>query len=174
MAGLFLKNSGRLFLANNAQNWFIFDWNEGGTTANHWIRPSVNHNPFSSRQAQLRYVEERIFWDWDAQFPPGLGAVSPVVRRLGIRLHHHRRDSVTVRENLMRVYAAYEDDGRIVALSEIVEDGDERISVRIRPGDEGKVAELDVPQGFEESPFAELAERYRVDTGPGGPRFALR
>ncbi|SHG24797.1 hypothetical protein [Streptoalloteichus hindustanus] len=69
MAGVNIKQSGRLFLANGARKWYAFTWN-GSTLPSHWIRPSVNHNQFSARQAQLRYVEERVLWDANAQWPP--------------------------------------------------------------------------------------------------------
>ncbi|MFG2111129.1 hypothetical protein ACGFRB_00565 [Streptomyces sp. NPDC048718] len=87
----------------------------------------------------------------------------------------------------MRVYAAYDADGRIMALSEIVEDGERVTCVPlppgVGPGDERRegaggagVVELVVPDGFEKRPLRELAEAFRVDAGSGSgeARFTAR
>lgn len=74
----------------------------------------------------------------------------------------------------MRVYAAFRDDGQIIALAEIIEEGDERIGVRLLPGEDRKIAEFTVPPEYTGKPFAELATRYRVEDAPDGPRLARR
>ncbi|SHG24819.1 hypothetical protein [Streptoalloteichus hindustanus] len=74
----------------------------------------------------------------------------------------------------MRVHAAYQKDGRIVAIAEIVEDGDERLAVRLLPDDEHEVVEVEVPREFDDKPFAELVERFRVRSGPEGPTLTPR
>ncbi|MFG2223588.1 hypothetical protein [Streptomyces sp. NPDC048644] len=72
----------------------------------------------------------------------------------------------------MRVYAAYEPDGRIVALAEISESSaDGEPTMRILPYEQQKVAELEVPQGFEERPLAEIAAQYTVDSSSGEARL---
>ncbi|MFG2223587.1 hypothetical protein [Streptomyces sp. NPDC048644] len=73
MSDVYRVSYPNLFLANNATSWFIYEWKDAGAQPSHWARPSVGHTPFSSRQAQLRVVEERYFWDWDAARPPAWG-----------------------------------------------------------------------------------------------------
>lgn len=74
----------------------------------------------------------------------------------------------------MRVHAAFDEDGRIIALAEIVAEGDGRLGVRLVPGEDRTLAELTVPCECIGEPLAELAARYRVEDGPNGPRLALR
>ncbi|MFE6101154.1 hypothetical protein ACFVQ4_14415 [Streptomyces laurentii] len=74
----------------------------------------------------------------------------------------------------MRVYALYGKDGRIIALSEIVEDEkDGRVTAVLRGDLESKseAVELTVPEGFEKRPFRELAAAFRVEVGSDGARF---
>ncbi|MCP3822709.1 hypothetical protein NLX86_32885 [Streptomyces sp. A3M-1-3] len=72
----------------------------------------------------------------------------------------------------MRAYAAFREDGQIVALAEIIEEGDERIGVRLLPGEDSKIAELELPPEWTERPLAEMVARYRVEYAPDGHRLA--
>ena len=74
----------------------------------------------------------------------------------------------------MRVHAAYREDGQIVALAEIVEEGGERMGIRLMPGDDQKVAEFTVPADYADRPFAELVAHYRVEDAAEGPRLMRR
>ncbi|MBZ4318374.1 hypothetical protein [Streptomyces huiliensis] len=74
----------------------------------------------------------------------------------------------------MRVHASFDENGDIIALAEIVEEGDDRVGVRPVPGEDRKVAEFAVPDECVGKPLAELAARYRVEDASGGPRLARR
>ncbi|MFI0737460.1 hypothetical protein ACH4PU_04990 [Streptomyces sp. NPDC021100] len=72
MAGLEVKSSGLLFLGNGQQNNFAFDFGKVPPGSS-WIRPCVNHTSFSDRNAQLEYVSEFSFWDFNDPIPPFWG-----------------------------------------------------------------------------------------------------
>ncbi|KUM96752.1 hypothetical protein AQI88_09610 [Streptomyces cellostaticus] len=74
----------------------------------------------------------------------------------------------------MRVQAAFDEDGHIIALAEIVAEGDDRLGVRLVPCADRKLAELTVPGECVGEPLAELAARYRVEDAPEGARLILR
>ncbi|MFG2221660.1 hypothetical protein [Streptomyces sp. NPDC048644] len=74
----------------------------------------------------------------------------------------------------MRVEASFGKDGNIIALAEIVEEGDERVRIRLVPSDDRRIAELEVPPEYDGRPFAELAARFTVVEAPDGPKFAPR
>ncbi|ANP48714.1 hypothetical protein J2Z21_007139 [Streptomyces griseochromogenes] len=73
----------------------------------------------------------------------------------------------------MRVHAAFGADGHIIALAEIVAEGDDRLGIRLVPGEDRKLAELTVPGECVGRPLAELAARYRVEEAADGPRLTL-
>ncbi|MFH8972459.1 hypothetical protein [Streptomyces sp. NPDC017890] len=68
----------------------------------------------------------------------------------------------------MRVHAEFQEDGTIVALAEIIEEGDDRIGIRLHPSDGRKVAEFVVPPEYVDKPFSELVAQYRVREVPDG------
>ncbi|MFE5330321.1 hypothetical protein ACFRCG_28430 [Embleya sp. NPDC056575] len=72
---------------------------------------------------------------------------------------------------LMRVQASYGEDGSIIALAEIIEAGDDRVRVRLRPSEDRKIAELEVPPEYADRPFADLAARFKVTESPDGAAF---
>ncbi|MFI0737459.1 hypothetical protein ACH4PU_04985 [Streptomyces sp. NPDC021100] len=74
----------------------------------------------------------------------------------------------------MRVHAVFDENGDILALAEVVEEGDDRIGVRPVPGDDRKTAEFAVPDECVGKPLATLADRYRVEDASGGPRLTRR
>ncbi|MGK5641280.1 hypothetical protein ACSNOK_23630 [Streptomyces sp. URMC 126] len=74
----------------------------------------------------------------------------------------------------MRVHAAFDENGEILALAEIVEEGDDRVGVRLVPGDDREVADFTVPDDCAGKPFSELVARYRVDRGSKEPRLTRR
>ncbi|HET9380813.1 MAG TPA: hypothetical protein VFP69_08280 [Streptomyces sp.] len=70
------------------------------------------------------------------------------------------------------MHAEFQEDGTIVALAEIIEEGDDRLGVRLRPGDGRRVAELSVPAEYVDRPFSELVAQYRVrEVSGGSPRL---
>lgn len=71
----------------------------------------------------------------------------------------------------MRVHAAFDKDGRVIALAEIVEADGERVGVRLLPSEDRTIGQLEVPSGYVDKPLSELVAHYRVEEGPRGPRF---
>ncbi|GHI05843.1 hypothetical protein AQI88_09615 [Streptomyces cellostaticus] len=69
MAGLEIKYSGELFLANGQQSGFAYDFRKT-VAAGSWIRPCVNQISFSDTKATLEYVSEYAFTDSDDPVPP--------------------------------------------------------------------------------------------------------
>ncbi|ANP48715.1 hypothetical protein J2Z21_007138 [Streptomyces griseochromogenes] len=72
MAGLEIKYSGELFLANGQESGFAYDFRRTAA-ASSWLRPSVNHTSFSDSSAALEYVSEYAFWEGDDPAPPYWG-----------------------------------------------------------------------------------------------------
>lgn len=72
MAGLEIKYSAELFLANGQQSGFAYDFGKD-VAASSWIRPCVTHTSFSDSSAALEYVSEYAFREGDDPVPPYWG-----------------------------------------------------------------------------------------------------
>ncbi|MGW1074844.1 hypothetical protein [Streptomyces sp. NPDC002537] len=74
----------------------------------------------------------------------------------------------------MRVYAAYKQDGTILALAKIEENPTGGIACRPVPGDGRLVAEVAVPEQFADRPLSHLLKSLRVTEGPEGVRLTSK
>ncbi|MFD9815661.1 hypothetical protein [Streptomyces sp. NPDC059080] len=74
----------------------------------------------------------------------------------------------------MRAHVVYEQDGRIVGLVEIEDRPAGGVGIRpvAEPGRE--VAEMEIPDRYRDSRFAELLDVLRVDVGSGTPALVER